>query len=83
MIAGYNAQVAVDGAHQIIVAQRLQTSPTDARAALAPLLTDVRAVQRINPKEVSADAGYCDEKNLAHLAPPPDRRLSGSRPGTP
>ena len=28
VIAGYNAQIAVDGAHQIIVAQRLQTSPT-------------------------------------------------------
>ena len=66
-IAGYNAQIAVDGAQQIIVAQRLQTSPTDARA-LAPLLTDVRTVLRTNPKEVSADAGYCDEKNLAHLA---------------
>jgi hypothetical protein len=62
VIAGYNAQVAVDGAHQIIVAQRLQTSPTDARA-LAPLLADIRAVLRTNPKEVSADAGYCNENN--------------------
>jgi transposase len=67
VIAGYNAQAAVDGGHQIIVAQRLQTSPTDARA-LVPLLTDIRAVLRANPEEVSADAGYCDEKNLAHLA---------------
>jgi Transposase DDE domain/Transposase domain (DUF772) len=67
VIAGYNAQIAVDGAHQIIVAQRLQTSPADARA-LAPLLTELRAVLHTNPKEVSADAGYCDEKNLAHLA---------------
>ncbi len=73
VIAGYNAQIAVDGAHQIIVAQRLQTSPTDARA-LAPLLTDIRAALRTNPKEVSADAGYCDEKNLAHLA---RRRIAG------
>jgi IS5 family transposase len=73
VIAGYNAQIAVDGAHQIIVAQRLQTSPTDVRA-LAPLLTDVRAVLRTNPKEVSADAGYYDEKNLAHLA---RRRIAG------
>src|SRR6202023_2596861 len=67
VIAGYNAQIAVDGAHQIIVAQRLQTSPTDARA-LVPLITAIRAVLRTNPKQVSADAGYCDEKNLAHLA---------------
>jgi transposase len=67
VIAGYNAQAAVDGEHQVIVAQRLQTSPTDARA-LAPLLTDIRAALRTNPEEVSADAGYCDEKNLTHLA---------------
>ena len=67
VIAGYNAQIAVDGAHQIIVAQGLQTSPTDARA-LVPLIKKIRAVLRTNPKEVSADAGYCDEKNLAHLA---------------
>ena len=67
VIAGYNGQIAVDGAHQIIVAQRLQTSSADARA-LAPLLADIRAALRTNPKEVSADAGYCDENNLAHLA---------------
>jgi hypothetical protein len=57
VIAGYNAQIAVDGAHQIIVAQGLQTSPTDARA-LVPLIKGIRAVLRPNPKEVSADAGY-------------------------
>jgi transposase len=73
VIAGYNAQIAVDGAHQIIVAQRLQTSPTDARA-LVPLITAIRAVLRINPKQVSADAGYCDERNLAQLA---RRRIAG------
>jgi hypothetical protein len=67
VIAGYNAQIAVDGAHQIIVAQHVQTSPADARA-LPRLLTKLRTVLRANPKEVSADAGYCDEKNLAHLA---------------
>ena len=33
-----------------------------------PLLADIRAVQGANPEEVSADAGYCDDKNLAHLA---------------
>lgn len=73
VIAGYNAQIAVDGAHQIIVAQRLQANPTDA-CALAPLLRALRAVLRANPKQVSADAGYCDEKNLAQLA---RRRIAG------
>ncbi len=67
VIAGFNAQIAVDGEHQIIVAQRLQTSPADARA-LVPLLKDLRATLHATPKEVSADAGYCDENNLAQLA---------------
>ena len=66
-LAGYNAQIAVDGAHQIIVAQMVQTSPAD-RGALKPLLRRVRALLKHNPKEVSADAGYCSEANLLHLA---------------
>ena len=66
-IQGYNAQIAVDGAHQIIVAQRLQTSAAD-RGALRPMLAALRRDLRANPKELSADAGYCDEDNLAHLA---------------
>lgn len=67
VIAGYNAQIAVDGAHQIIVSQRVQTSPVDARG-LTPLLTAARAALGANPKEVSADAGFCADKNLAYLA---------------
>ncbi len=55
-IQGYNAQIAVDGAHQIIVAQRLQTNAAD-YGGLAPLLERMRATCRRNPKEVSGDAG--------------------------
>jgi transposase len=73
VIAGYNAQIAVDAAHQVIVAQRLQTSPADTRA-LKPLLGAVRAVFCTNPKEVSADAGFCSEENLLHVA---RRRING------
>src|SRR5260370_9066516 len=61
------------GGHQSMVAQGLQTSPTDARA-LVPLIKQIRAVLRTNPKEVSADAGYCNENNLAQLA---RRRIAG------
>ena len=67
VLQGYNAQIAVDGAHQIIIAQRLQTSPADGRA-LKPLLDAAREVLRANPEELSADAGYCSQANLAHLA---------------
>jgi transposase len=67
VIQGYNAQVAVDGAHQIIVAQRLATNPAD-YPALVPLVAAIRRNCKRNPKEVSADAGFCNEANLAHLA---------------
>jgi transposase len=67
VMQGYNAQIAVDGAHQIIIAQRVQTSPADGRA-LKPLLAAAREVLRANPEELSADAGYCSQANLAHLA---------------
>jgi len=66
-LQGYNAQIAVDGDHQIILAQRLQTNPADGRG-LKPLLATIREVCRRNPREVSADAGFCTEANLAHLA---------------
>jgi hypothetical protein len=65
-IAGYNAQIAVDDHAQVIVAQHVQTNPAD-RGALKLLLTAVRANLKANPKEVSADAGFCDKANLAHL----------------
>jgi hypothetical protein len=67
VIQGYNAQIAVDGAHQIILAHRVQTNAAD-RGALAPLVEAICRDLRANPDEVSADAGYCDEANLAFLA---------------
>ena len=73
VVQGYNAQIAVDGAHQIVISQRVQSSPADSKA-LRPLLAAARTVLRSNPKEVSADAGYCTNANLAHLA---RRRING------
>lgn len=65
-IQGYNAQAAVDGAHQIIVAQTLTNSSSD-QAQLAPLVDGIRANLGRNPDEVSADAGYCSDANLRTL----------------
>lgn len=65
-IQGYNAQAAVDGAHQIIVAQTLTSSSSD-QAQLAPLLDGIKADLGRNPDEVSADAGYCSDANLRTL----------------
>lgn len=85
MIQGYNGQIAVDGAHQIIVAQRLATNPAD-YSALVPLVAAIRRNLKRNPKEVSADAGFCNEANLlalerrriaAYLAPGRDRKADG------
>jgi transposase len=88
VIQGYNAQIAVDGAHQIIVAQRVVTNPAD-YAALVPLLRATRLNCRATPKAVSGDAGFCNEANLAALARrrcvaylAPGRARHGRSPGT-
>ena len=65
-VQGYNGQLAVDAAHQIIVAQRLTTNGSD-QAGLVPLLDAARAALGRKPREVSADAGFCREDNLAAL----------------
>ena len=57
-IQGYNAQAAVDGAKQIIVAHGLTQSMSDC-PQLVPLVDAVRANLGRKPREISADAGYC------------------------
>jgi hypothetical protein len=65
-IQGYNAQAAVDGDHQIIVAHGLTDSGSD-QGQLTPLVDAIRANTGRAPKEVSADAGYASEANLEAL----------------
>ena len=72
-IQGYNAQAAVDGTAQIIVAHTLTNSSSD-QAELAPLLDGIRANLGRTPDEVSADAGYCSAANLRTLG---RRRIAG------
>jgi hypothetical protein len=66
-IAGYNGQIAVDQAAQIIIAQRLATNPAD-YGALVPLVDQARASLGRKPREVSGDTGFATEANLAALA---------------
>jgi transposase len=66
-IAGYNGQIAVDQAHQIIVAQRLATNPAD-YGALIPLVDQARANLGRPLTEVSGDTGFATEANLAAMA---------------
>jgi hypothetical protein len=66
-IQGYNAQAAVDGTAQIIVAHGLTPSMSDC-PQLVPMVDRVHANLGRKPKEISADAGYCSEDNLKALA---------------
>jgi hypothetical protein len=72
-IAGYNGQLAVDAANQIIVSHRLVTNSADVDG-LIPLIDTARAALGRKPTEISADNGFASEGNLEALA---DRRISG------
>jgi transposase len=65
-IAGYNGQIAVDAAHQIIVSQRLATNPAD-YSALILLVDQARANLGRKLKEVSGDTGFATEANIAAM----------------
>jgi transposase len=75
-LQGYNGQIAVDAAHQVIVAHRLVTNAADYRA-LVPLLDSLQAHLGRKPREVSGDAGFATEGNLAALK---ERRIKGYLP---
>jgi hypothetical protein len=66
-IAGYNAQIAVDQDHQIIIAQRLAGNPAD-YGALIPLVDQARTNLGCALREVSGDSGFATEANLQALA---------------
>jgi transposase len=72
-IQGYNAQAAVDGTAQIIVAHEVVAVQND-NGRLVPMLDKIRRNMRRNPVELSADHGYFSEANLAALR---RRRIRG------
>ncbi|MDW8398141.1 MAG: IS1182 family transposase [Acetobacteraceae bacterium] len=67
VIAGYNAEAAVDAEQGVIVAHAVQTNPADF-AALIPLVDAVHGNLGAKPREVSADAGFASEANLEAMA---------------
>jgi hypothetical protein len=71
-VQAYNGQAAVDATAQVIVAHSLSNSPADA-PCLVPLTDAITQNMGKSPKEISADAGYCSEANLAALK---DRKIS-------
>ena len=75
-IQGYNAQAAVDAGSQVIVAHRLVAGPAD-YPGLVPLVDQLRGRLGRRPREVSADAGFCTEANLAAMR---ERRIGAYIP---
>jgi hypothetical protein len=66
-IAGYNGQIAVDAARQVIVSHRLVTDGADVDG-LIPLVDATRSNLGRKPIEVSADSGFASEANLEAMA---------------
>ncbi|MCU0528750.1 MAG: IS1182 family transposase, partial [Cyanobium sp. Prado107] len=62
-VQGYNAQAAVDGDHQVIVAIGVSNQPSDA-VHLLPMLERIQANTGRLPEALIADAGYCSTANL-------------------
>jgi transposase len=65
-IQGFNAQAAVDATAQIIVAETLSNQASDC-PHLVGLVEQITTNLEAAPAQISADAGYCSEDNLAAL----------------
>lgn len=72
-VQGYNCQAAVDSEGQVIVARSVAAKQQD-QYELLPMLDQVRRNMGRQTREVSADAGYCNEDNLRELS---RRRIRG------
>ena len=65
-IQGDNAQAAVDATAQVIVAHGLDAKQSD-QHQLTPITDAIEANLGRKPTQLSADAGYCSDANLAAL----------------
>ena len=62
-VQGYNAQIAVDSASQVIVAAEV-TQETNDKKQLIPMIALIAANVEQKPEKVSADTGYFSEANV-------------------
>ena len=69
-VQAYNAQIAVDSAHQIIVAAGITQESND-KQQLAPMLERVAQNMGAKPRAATADTGYFSESQVT------DERVSG------
>jgi transposase len=65
-IQAYNAQAAVDSAHQVIVAAEITNRPTD-RGQAEPMMVVVKGNVGQFPRQMSADAGYFSSDAVTNL----------------
>ena len=85
-IQAYNAQAAVDSAHQVIVAAGLTNQPSD-KGQAEPMMKVVEANTGDLPRQMSGDAGYFSSDAVTNLTAqgmdvymPPDKMRHGSKP---
>jgi transposase len=64
-VQSYNAQVAVDGEAQVIVASAITQQVTD-REQLLPMVNLTKQTMGRLPEAITADAGYWDTESLQH-----------------
>jgi len=67
-VQGYNGQVVVDCASQIIVAQTITTDENDVHQ-IAPMLNEVRRITESLPAMETLDAGYWSEQGVLNAPP--------------
>jgi transposase len=72
-VQGYNTQIAVEPAFQLIVGQTVTQAAND-KQQLVPLIEAIQEQSGQRPEEVVADSGYCSDENLKYLA---KRRMTG------
>ena len=72
----YNAQMAVDGEHALIVATDVGAQAAD-QGQMIPLLDEVQHRFGAEPEVVLADAGYCNEADLVDLVELEERGIDG------
>ncbi len=72
-VQGYNTQIAVEPAFQLIVGQTVTQAAND-KQQMVPLIEAIQEQSGQRPEEVVADSGYCSDENLKYLA---NRRMEG------
>jgi transposase len=65
-VQAYNAQAAVEGTTQLIVAQSVTQDAND-KQQVAPMVQIIAEQSGQKPAQLLADSGYCSEENLEYL----------------